>query len=70
MKKKLVMVMISTMLVASLMACGSKKNESGKANTKLSSLLIIQIPRMLRRPRKRTVLRHNQGLSRDKGIGL
>lgn len=34
MKKKLVMVMISTMLVASLMACGSKKNESGKANTK------------------------------------
>ncbi|MDD6148348.1 MAG: leucine-rich repeat domain-containing protein [Lachnospiraceae bacterium] len=34
MKKKLVMVMISTMLVVSLMACGSKKNESGKANTK------------------------------------
>ncbi len=34
MKKKLVMVMISTMLVASLMACGSKKETSGKASTK------------------------------------
>ena len=34
MKKKLVMVMISTMLVASLMACGSKKEASGKASTK------------------------------------
>ena len=34
MKKKLVMVMISTMLVASLMACGSKKNESGESQHK------------------------------------
>ena len=34
MKKKLVMVMISTMQVASLMACGSKKNESERANIK------------------------------------
>lgn len=34
MKKTLVMVMISTMLVASLMACGSKKESSGKASTR------------------------------------